>query len=273
MSEPKQEKQSKKSGGGKQQSTKKDGAAKRGRNKNLDGRIHTLRNARRSKATEARRLTALTARLLARGAAGKSGGIKEGGLRHQRLVAHIEALSKGLPVGQAKAETHHARLMKAGNAVGRKLIGLVESGALEIGRESRPMLQYALSLFAKARDRGQAAKLVERYIKAGENRAKAESNGAQPAEHESRDFQVPKTLPRPKRNRKALQAKQRAALIREVKNFTATLTMEEEPAEDENLTPAEKAKAEESKRRNLAVSHVREIMAERAADLTLRFAS
>jgi hypothetical protein len=291
MSEPKQEKQSKKSGGGKQQSTKKEGAAKRGRNKNPEGRMHTLKNAERHKATEARNAQALLTRLLARGGDGKPGGIKLGSVRHYRLAAHIESLSKGLPVGQQKAETHRTRLVKAGNAVGRKLIGLVESGALKAGNESRPMLQYALSIFAKAKDSGQATKLTLRYGEACEKRAKAEGAGTEPATHEKRNFQVPKKLGAPKLDRKAAKAKQRSRLIREAKNFVAMFanktkglvdeldrkvmvldkTETEDKEELQELKAKKAALQDEKTARESTLTHVRELMAQRVADLTLRF--
>lgn len=223
MSEPKQN--PKKSGGGKKQQEKKKTA--KSRHPNPNGAIQAAKNAKRRKATETKRATALMKRLLARHTAGKPGGIKEGSVRHKRLAAHIKALSHGLPTTQQKMGSHRDRLLAAGTKVGYKLVKLIESGALKLGREARKMLQYALALFAKAHDnvrdpKSATARLLDSYVRAGVNGSKV----ANPPAYEKRDFRVPKSLPAPKRDRKALMAKQRGRLVREMDNLAADLASE-----------------------------------------------
>lgn len=239
--------QNKKSGGGKQDKKKTD----KTRHPNPNGAMQTFKNAKRRKTTDARRTMALMTRLLARGEKGLPGGIKTDSIRHKRLLVRIKDLQGVTPSTGREAGSHRHRLIEAGKKVGQKLIGLVESSTLKArSREARKMLQYALALFAKARASDLVAKLCLRYTEACE---KYVESAAAPA-YEPRDFQVPKSLPAPRPNRKAVMAKQRAKLVREVQNFATSLMLADE----------------DGKVKDLAALHVKQLMDKRADELASR---
>ncbi len=78
--------------GGKPQASKKDGAAKRGRNKNADGVLQTAKNTHDRLLAEAKQAERKLEKLLARHMQGLPGGIAPGSERHKASLAHIADL-------------------------------------------------------------------------------------------------------------------------------------------------------------------------------------